>query len=64
MKAIVGGLVLLALFNATSCKKCYTCENPTSHESSKFCKGDYRYEILKNGGSVTDNNGAVVLICN
>lgn len=56
MKKILFALFVMASF--ASCKKCMKCSN-----GEKFCEGQYKYETVKNYGTLTDDNGQQIATC-
>lgn len=64
MKYVFLALIALSIMGNSSCKKCYTCSNPNTMKKINVCKGDYRYDVIRNGGSITDDSGTVALNCN
>ncbi|HRG88766.1 MAG TPA: hypothetical protein PLW44_07065 [Chitinophagales bacterium] len=56
MKTLITACITL-LLAATSCNKCYVCDGGNNNPSVTYCKGERMYDIIKSGGTPTDNNG-------
>ncbi|MFN8323255.1 MAG: hypothetical protein U0T74_11410 [Chitinophagales bacterium] len=55
MKVMLSAILFCLLTTVMSCNKCYDCK--TSASTQSYCKGSTEYDVLKAGGTLTDNNG-------
>ena len=55
MKIRLSAILFRMLATVMSCNKCYECK--TSASTQSYCKGSTEYDVLKAGGTLTDNNG-------
>lgn len=58
MKAIILLITIGVLCAGSACNKCYECTNyPSPGTNTKACKGEALYDVLRDGGKLTNNQG-------
>lgn len=61
MKSLFSLCLVIVAVSASSCNKCYTCKSGV--DAMEVCKGDAYYELAKNGGNFTDDQGNNLYKC-
>jgi hypothetical protein len=57
MKKAILILIIMGAISIQSCSKCFQCETTDGRSQRTICKGEPLFQPVKDGHSITDNNG-------